>query len=176
MVTLLDDEKLKNLLELKDADIVDIREPQEYAREHIPNSRNIPLSILKKQDLSEFKDKILLFYCKSGMRTKAHLNFLSSIEGKKIYCLTGGIDQWKRCQFPLSTNKKFPLEMMRQVQITIGCLILFTVLLSYFFSPYFLWLMSFIGLGLIIAGTTGFCGIAKLLIYMPWNRAFHSIS
>jgi hypothetical protein len=31
-------------------------------------------------------------------------------------------------------------------------------------------LSAFVGAGLIVAGITGFCGMANLLLHMPWNR------
>jgi hypothetical protein len=37
-------------------------------------------------------------------------------------------------------------------------------------NPGFIWLSAFIGAGLVFAGSTGWCGMAKLLSAMPWNR------
>jgi hypothetical protein len=37
-------------------------------------------------------------------------------------------------------------------------------------QPAFLGLSAFVGAGLVFAGTTGWCGMAKLLAMMPWNR------
>jgi hypothetical protein len=33
-------------------------------------------------------------------------------------------------------------------------------------------LSGFVGAGLVFAGVTGFCGMARLLALMPWNRRF----
>ena len=36
--------------------------------------------------------------------------------------------------------------------------------------PAFWGLSAFVGAGLFVAGATGFCGMARLLTVMPWNR------
>jgi hypothetical protein len=37
-------------------------------------------------------------------------------------------------------------------------------------SPAFYLLSAFVGAGLVFAGATGFCGMARVLELMPWNR------
>lgn len=59
---------------------------------------------------------------------------------------------------------------MRQVQIVAGLLILLGVLLGAVFSPAFYGMAAFVGVGLVFAGVTGTCSMAKFLSSMPWNR------
>ena len=59
---------------------------------------------------------------------------------------------------------------MRQVQITAGGLVLLGIALGVWVAPAFLALSAFVGAGLVFAGTSGWCGMAKLLGLMPWNR------
>jgi hypothetical protein len=42
--------------------------------------------------------------------------------------------------------------------------------LGYSVSSGFFLLSGFVGAGLLFAGVTGFCGMARLLKVMPWNR------
>ena len=49
-------------------------------------------------------------------------------------------------------------------------LILCGVVLGYSVSSGFFLLSGFVGGGLLFAGVTGFCGMARLLKVMPWNR------
>ena len=58
---------------------------------------------------------------------------------------------------------------MRQVQITAGLLIVAGVAMTIFVAPLFIILPLFIGCGLVFDGVTGWCGMAKLLLMMPWN-------
>ncbi|WP_343125582.1 YgaP-like transmembrane domain [Stenotrophomonas sp. SAU14A_NAIMI4_8] len=37
-------------------------------------------------------------------------------------------------------------------------------------SPWFHALSGFVGAGLLFAGVSGFCGLARVLMRMPWNR------
>ncbi len=56
------------------------------------------------------------------------------------------------------------------VQIAAGVLILLGVLLGYTVNGGFFLLSGAVGAGLTFAGVTGFCGMARLLATMPWNR------
>ena len=51
-----------------------------------------------------------------------------------------------------------------------GVLILTGLLLGWLVAPAFVALTVFVGLGLTFAGLSGFCGMARLLALMPWNR------
>jgi hypothetical protein len=59
---------------------------------------------------------------------------------------------------------------MRQVQIAAGSLVLLGLALAAFVSPAWAALSAFIGAGLLFAGISGWCGMARLLALMPWNR------
>jgi DUF2892 family protein len=48
--------------------------------------------------------------------------------------------------------------------------VLLGMLLGFLVSPEFYLLSAFIGAGLLFAGISGWCGMAKLLGLMPWNR------
>ena len=37
-------------------------------------------------------------------------------------------------------------------------------------SPWFFAVPAFVGAGLTVAGITGFCGMARILMQAPWNR------
>jgi hypothetical protein len=72
---------------------------------------------------------------------------------------------------PTLVDRRRPIELQRQVQITAGGLVLLGVLLSLGW-PWFLALSMFVGAGLIFAGVSGTCGMARLLQRAPWNAAF----
>lgn len=156
--------KMENLL------VIDVREPEEYAREHIRGSRNIPLSKLESSDLSNEKSRPVLFHCKLGSRTRMANDILAASGFETIYCLDGGIEQWKRCGLPIEKNASAPIEIMRQVQIVVGSMVLLGVLLGYFLGPGWLFLSGFAGCGLVFAGLSGSCAMARLLGCAPWNR------
>jgi len=166
--------ELKRRLDSGDAVLIDIRESDEHAREHIVGARLAPLSAIDTHDFDRDHGKTAVFHCRSGMRTQANAAKLLARGFREAYFLEGGIDAWKAAGLPVHTNRKAPLELMRQVQITAGLLILTGALLGWLVSPAFYLLSAFVGAGLTFAGATGWCGMAMLLKTMPWNRASFS--
>ncbi len=67
-------------------------------------------------------------------------------------------------------NRSAPLELMRQVQIAAGSLVMAGVILGFAVAPAFFGLSAAIGAGMAFAGISGWCGMARLLAAMPWNR------
>ncbi len=150
--------------------LIDIREDDEFARRHVPGALSRPLSRFDAVALPEMAGTDVIFTCRSGMRTTANAERLAAPVGGTAYALEGGLDAWARAGFPVEANRKAPLEMMRQVQIVAGSLILAGMLLGWLVSTYFFGLAAFVGAGLTFAGISGFCGMAKLLAFLPWNR------
>lgn len=153
--------------------LVDIRELDEHAREHIAAARHMPLSVLDEADLSLHRGSPVVFHCRSGARTLANAPRLAAKVGNdcEAFIVDGGLDAWRKAGLPVVTDRRQPLELQRQVQIGAGSLAFFGTLLGLLLSPWFLAVPIFVGAGLMTAGITGFCGMARLLVHMPWNRA-----
>ncbi len=151
--------------------LIDIREPDEHAREHIVGARLAPLSSLQTKDIADGGAKVAVFHCRSGNRTQVNADKLQACGFAQTYCLEGGIEAWKAAGLPVSSNSKAPLEIMRQVQIAAGSLILAGAGLGATAHPAFYGLAAFVGAGLLFAGATGWCGMAMLLKAMPWNKS-----
>lgn len=149
------------------ATLVDIREADEHAREHVPGARNMPLSRLGSLPSGA---KAIVFHCRSGARTSANAPRLAAAADCQAYILDGGIEAWKKAGLPVATDRSQPIEIMRQVQITAGSLVVLGVVLGLWVAPAFLGLSAFVGAGVLFAGVSGWCGMAKLLGLMPWNR------
>lgn len=149
--------------------LIDVRAPDEYARAHIPAAVNVPLARLDGFDAGDAP--ALIFHCRSGARTAAHRDRLEAAAGCPVYLLDGGLDAWRKAGLPVATDARAPLELMRQVQLAAGALILTGVLLGFAVAPGWFGLAAFVGAGLMTAGATGWCGMARLLAAMPWNRA-----
>jgi hypothetical protein len=62
------------------------------------------------------------------------------------------------------------LPLDRQVQIIVGGSVLTGVVLSQTVAMEWVWVSGFFGAGLLFAGLSGFCGLARVLAMMPWNR------
>ena len=150
--------------------LVDIRSPDEYARMHIPQARRISLESLRQGVLSTESAAAVIFHCRSGNRTRLGAEALAACTPGEAYVLEGGLDAWKKAGLPVEADASQPLELQRQVQIVAGSLIVLSVTLGATVSPWFYALAGFVGAGLIFAGISGFCGLARVLMKMPWNR------
>jgi rhodanese-related sulfurtransferase len=155
--------------------LIDIREADEHAREKIPGARHLPLSKLDEADLAVQRGKPVIFHCKSGARTMANATRLAAkLDGTcEAFIVGGGLDAWRKAGLPIATDRHQPLELQRQVQIGAGGLALTGTLLGLFVSPWFFVVPGFVGAGLLTAGVTGFCGMARILMRAPWNRGVY---
>ncbi len=153
---------------LKDgrAVLIDIREADEFARVHVNGALSRPLS----GAVGLPGGRELVFTCRTGMRTGADADRLAGSAEGEAFVLQGGLDAWIKAGLPVEQDRTAPLEMMRQVQIGAGSLVLLGVLLGLFAHPGFFAVAGFVGAGLTFAGLTGFCGMARLLAFAPWNR------
>ncbi|RMX08614.1 DUF2892 domain-containing protein [Corticibacter populi] len=150
--------------------LVDIRQADERAREHIAQACHVPLAQLA-QGAARFENATaVIFHCRSGHRTRMNARLLEGCAACDAYVLDGGLDAWKRAGLPVATDPRQPLELQRQVQIAAGSLALAGTVLGAAVSPWFYVLPGVVGAGLVFAGVTGFCGLARVLVKAPWNR------
>lgn len=169
-LTTLTPEHVAGLLKDGRAILVDIREGDEFARRHVPGALSRPLSAFPGQPLDIAGDRDVVFTCRSGMRTAANCGRLALAVDGDAFLLDGGVDAWAAAGLPVVEDPKAPLELMRQVQIAAGVLVLLGVGLGVVIHPAMLTVAAFVGAGLTFAGATGYCGMARLLLKAPWNH------
>jgi rhodanese-related sulfurtransferase len=168
-LTPIDAKTLAARLKAGRATLIDIRESDEYAREHIAGAVSVPLSSLERGRLNVEPQGDVVFHCKSGMRTNANCALLTAHVDGAAFALDGGIEGWKHAGLKVRKDSKMPIEINRQVQMAIGALVLAGVVLTVFVDPLFVILPGVLGAGLLFAGLSGWCGMAKLLAGAPWN-------
>ena len=157
-------------LKTRRAILVDIRDADEFAREHVSGAVHAPLSRIDAQALERHAGRDVIYTCRTGNRTGINGMKLASCAPGEAFVLEGGLDAWKAHGLPIQADRSQPIELMRQVQMTAGGLILIGAGLGLLVHPAFWGLAAFVGAGLFFAGATGFCGMARLLAVMPWNR------
>ena len=161
-------QQLADQLAAGQVSVIDVREPMEYASGHIAGSLNVPLNRLAQADLPQGP---LVLICQSGNRSQRGCQLLRERGlAAMISDLEGGLPAWQQADLPVRKLKNAPLPLMRQVQIAAGSLILLGLILSNTVAPGWIALTWFVGAGLTFAGITGFCGMARLLAVMPWNK------
>ncbi|WP_426039946.1 rhodanese family protein [Brevundimonas sp. DC300-4] len=157
-------------LKTRRAILIDIREPDEFAREHVSGAVHAPLSRIDALTLERHVGRDVIYTCRTGNRTGVNGVKLAACVPAEAFVLEGGLDAWKAQGLPIHSDQSQPIELMRQVQMTAGGLILIGVALGLLVHPAFWGLAAFVGAGLFLAGATGFCGMARMLAVMPWNR------
>lgn len=91
------------LINRKDALILDLREPKEYEGGRVPNAMHIPLSQLSSrgQELGKFTARPLIAYCGRGNRSRSAAGALAKLGFKEMYALRGGLRAWADAGLPL---------------------------------------------------------------------------
>ena len=161
---------LKVWLERGEAFLIDVREPSEYAAEHIPDARLLPLSTFDPTHVPQEAGKKVVLHCVMGMRSAQAGQKLLDAGFTTVYNFRGGVQAWKDAGYDTARGQRPRLSLQRQVQIASGCLVLLGTLLGVIVSPWFLLLSGVVGVGLVHAGVSGTCGMATLLARLPYNH------
>ncbi|BAY22493.1 rhodanese-like protein [Calothrix sp. NIES-2100] len=159
---------LKQLLEQKAVTLIDVREPAEYAGEHIPGATLVSLSNFDLRKIPQ--DGSIVLYCRSGNRSTMAAQKLFTAEFATVTHLVGGIGAWKEAGLPTTINRKAPISLLRQVQMITGSSVVIGTLLGVFISPWFLLLSGVMGAGLIYSGITDTCILGMMLAKLPYNQ------
>ncbi|MBS4176364.1 rhodanese-like domain-containing protein [Bacillus sp. FJAT-49731] len=76
------------------AQLIDVREPNEFEGGHILGARNIPMSQLKTRMKEIRPDKPVYLYCQSGMRSGRAAQMLKRKGYNELSHLQGGFKKW----------------------------------------------------------------------------------
>ena len=91
------------LINHKNALVLDVREEKEYKAGHVLNAKLIPLGKLgeRKGELERNREQPIVVMCASGQRSASACVLLEKEGFAKAYNLTGGINAWKKAGLPL---------------------------------------------------------------------------
>lgn len=91
-----------NLMNEKDAIVVDIRPANEFRTGYITGSINVPSAKLKDEmsTLEKHKSSPMILVCKNGMTAGSSAKELIKA-GFDVYKLQGGITEWQSASLPL---------------------------------------------------------------------------
>jgi len=160
----------------KAVELIDVREPAEYRAGHASGARLIPLDELKPENLppqlqhpGAGHDEPFYLICRSGFRAGQGAERLMEAGYGNVALVEGGTEAWEKAGLPMQRCGN-ALSLERQVQIAIGVLLMAKVLLGFTLHELFFAATAMIGAGLIVAGTTRWCGMSRLVALMPWNQ------
>lgn len=91
------------LINRKDAVMIDLREPGEFGGGHAPNARNIPQGQLDKRlgELEKLKNRPIILVCQTGSRAHTATAQLKKAGLGEVLVLSGGINAWQQANLPV---------------------------------------------------------------------------
>lgn len=103
-------EEMKELTQLEDVQLVDVRTAKEYEEGHIIDAQNIDyMSPDFEQQIEQLdKTKPIVVYCKQGGRSKKCAEKLEDAGFVKIYDFKGGVAKWKYKGYELENGEGAP--------------------------------------------------------------------
>jgi SulP family sulfate permease len=87
-----------------EAVVLDVREPEEYARGHVPGARNLPLRSIIEAAPSLDKERPHFLVCRSGRRSTRAMNWLLDLGFPRVCNLKGGTLSWQARGRPLDVG------------------------------------------------------------------------
>ncbi len=83
--------------------VLDVREPKEYKKGHLPKAINLPRGLLEFKVTKKIpnKDAYIIVYCKSGGRSSLATNTLRQMGYKNAVSMAGGWKAWVKAGYPV---------------------------------------------------------------------------
>jgi rhodanese-related sulfurtransferase len=96
------------LINHKEAIVIDVRPAADFAKGHIINSQNIPMNGFKNQigALQKYKDGPVVLTCRSGSQSSLACGLLRKAGFAEVYNLRGGVLAWQNANLPLTRKKR----------------------------------------------------------------------
>lgn len=159
--------------------LLDVRNAPEYRAGHVRGALSVPLEEIEEIDAKRLVERTgiadigsetpLYLTCQSGTRAAQAARKLNDAGLHNLAVLHGGTEAWEKEGLPMRRCGN-AISLERQVQITIGTLLMLKVFFGFTVHELFFVLAALIGAGLVMAGITRWCGLARLIARMPWNR------
>jgi rhodanese-related sulfurtransferase len=171
--TVVDANRLDELLRGRhDLRLLDVRTPAEYEAVQISGSYNVPLDTLGEHaaEIREDVDAPVVLVCQSGSRSRQAEETLKRTGMPNLHVLDGGLNRWVAAGKPVRRGRE-RISLERQVRIAAGALAAAGGLLAVKAHPRFGLISALVGGGLVFAGVTDTCGMARVLAKLPYNQA-----
>lgn len=96
-----------DLINHRDAVVIDVRPAADYRQGHILNAINLPINGFANQlaTLSKYKGRPIIVNCRSGAQSAVACAQLRKAGFSEVYNLQGGILAWESAGLPLSRKK-----------------------------------------------------------------------
>ncbi len=103
------------------ARLIDIRDADEYAREHIPDAELVPLATLTSgAPLNARAGETVIFHCQAARTQNNAIRLAAAAAPAQACLLAGGIQAWKAAGLPVVEDSSQPLPLMRQCKLPLA--------------------------------------------------------
>ena len=94
------------LINRKNAVVLDVREQGEFNGGHISGAKNFPVASIEKRasDLKKYSSKPVLIACASGARSRSAQAKLHKLGFEDLHILSGGLGAWKQANLPVEKS------------------------------------------------------------------------
>jgi rhodanese-related sulfurtransferase len=93
------------LINREKAVLIDVSEPEEFARGHAAGARNVPLNSLPgAKELPTNKQLPLVLMCSTGARAARAAAMLRKLGHERALALGGGLKAWREANLPLEKS------------------------------------------------------------------------
>jgi rhodanese-related sulfurtransferase len=93
------------LINREKAVLIDVSEPEEFARGHAAGARNVPLSSLQgARELPSNKQLPVVLMCSTGARAARAAGLLRKLGHERAIALAGGLKAWRDANLPLEKS------------------------------------------------------------------------
>ena len=93
------------LINREKAVLIDVSEPDEFARGHAAGARNVPLNSLQgAKDLPSNKQLPVVLMCSTGARAARAAGELRKLGHERALALAGGLKAWREANLPLEKS------------------------------------------------------------------------
>jgi sulfur-carrier protein adenylyltransferase/sulfurtransferase len=83
--------------------IVDVREPWEYARDHIPSATLTPLAQIIARPQEVITADNVVFVCEVGQRSAVAAELAAAAGKQHVFNLEGGMQAWRNAGLPVES-------------------------------------------------------------------------
>ncbi len=98
--------QVTQMINQKDAVVIDVRDQGEFVRGHILNARNFPDKVFEERraELEKLKGAPIIVSCENGQRAEPAALKLRAMGLSDVFILKGGLTAWRESGLPV-TNK-----------------------------------------------------------------------
>jgi rhodanese-related sulfurtransferase len=95
-------QEAKELIDAGKVTVIDVREPGEYARDHIAQATLVPLArIISSAATAVTAEDDVIFVCEVGQRSAVAAELAASLGKERLYNLEGGMTAWRAKGYPV---------------------------------------------------------------------------